>query len=183
MSAFTVAAVAPRAVAAPRRPFVAAKSRRAAAPVRRAVLESAPVSSGKDFEPEPDLELSDLTAISPIDGRYGAKIKILRACFSEYALVRARVIVEVRWLQKLASIPQITEVPPLSEDANAFLEKFLADFSPADAAEVKKVERTTNHDVKAVEYVIKDRLVQHPCLLYTSPSPRDQRGSRMPSSA
>ena len=93
---------------------------------------------------------------------YGAKIKILRACFSEYALVRARVIVEVRWLQKLAAIPQITEVPPLSEDANAFLEKFLADFSPADAAEVKLVERTTNHDVKAVEYVIKDRLVQHP---------------------
>tara|TARA_B100001142_G_scaffold291232_1_gene309280 strand:+ start:72 stop:1508 length:1437 start_codon:yes stop_codon:yes gene_type:complete len=125
-------------------------------------MDAAPVSSGKDFEPEADLELSDLTAISPIDGRYGAKIKILRACFSEYALVRARVIVEVRWLQKLAAIPQITEVPPLSEDANAFLEKFLADFSPADAAEVKLVERTTNHDVKAVEYVIKDRLVQHP---------------------
>ena len=162
MSAFTVAAVAPRAVAAPRRPFVAAKSRRAAAPVRRAVLESAPVSSGKDFEPEPDLELSDLTAISPIDGRYGAKIKILRASFSEYALVRARVIVEIRWLQKLASIPQITEVPELSAEANQFLEDFLADFSPADAAEVKTVERTTNHDVKAVEYVIKDRLVKHP---------------------
>ena len=112
MSAFTVAAVAPRAVAAPRRPFVAAKSRRAAAPVRRAVLESAPVSSGKDFEPEADLELSDLTAISPLDGRYGAKIKILRACFSEYALVRARVIVEVRWLQKLASIPLVIEIAP-----------------------------------------------------------------------
>ena len=163
MSAFTIAAVAPRAVAAPRRATNVAKHhRRAAAPLRRAVMDAAPVSSGKDFEPEADLELSDLTAISPIDGRYGAKIKILRACFSEYALVRARVIVEVRWLQKLAAIPQITEVPPLSEDANAFLEKFLADFSPADAAEVKKVERTTNHDVKAVEYVIKDRLVQHP---------------------
>ena len=163
MSAFTIAAAAPRAVAAPRRATNVAKHhRRAAAPLRRAVMDAAPVSSGKDFEPEADLELSDLTAISPIDGRYGAKIKILRACFSEYALVRARVIVEVRWLQKLAAIPQITEVPPLSEDANAFLEKFLADFSPADAAEVKKVERTTNHDVKAVEYVIKDRLVQHP---------------------
>ena len=127
MSAFTVAAVAPRAVAAPRRPFVAAKSRRAAAPVRRAVLESAPVSSGKDFEPEPDLELSDLTAISPIDGRYGAKIKILRASFSEYALVRARVIVEVRWLQKLASIPQITDPSKLADSVAAHLSVKIGD--------------------------------------------------------
>jgi adenylosuccinate lyase len=87
---------------------------------------------------------------------------VLRACFSEYALVRARVIVEVRWLQKLASIPEIAEVPPLSDEANQFLEDFLANFSPADAAEVKKVERTTNHDVKAVEYVIKDRIASNP---------------------
>ena len=129
---------------------------------RAAAAKATRVAATKDFEPETDLELSDLTAISPIDGRYGSKVQILRACFSEYALVRARVIVEVRWLQKLASIPEITEVPPLSDDANTFLEDFLANFSPADAAEVKKVERTTNHDVKAVEYVIKDRLVKHP---------------------
>ena len=82
-----------------------------------------------DFAPETDLELSDLTAISPVDGRYGGKVQILRACFSEYALVRARVIVEVRWLQRLAAIPEVTEVPPLSDDANAFLE-FLDEFSP-----------------------------------------------------
>jgi adenylosuccinate lyase len=163
MSAFA-APVAQRAgvVAAPQRrrapaARVVSSHRRGSAP------RTATVPSAKDdFAPETDLELSDLTAISPVDGRYGSKVQILRACFSEYALVRARVIVEVRWLQKLASIPQIVEVPPLSADANAFLEKFLDEFSPADAAEVKKVERTTNHDVKAVEYVIKDRLVQHP---------------------
>ena len=145
---------------------------RRAVPVARAVsrlagrspqprVSTVPSATG-DFAPETDLELSDLTAISPVDGRYGSKVQILRACFSEYALVRARVIVEVRWLQKLASIPQIVEVPPLSASANEFLEKYLAELSPADAQEVKKVERTTNHDVKAVEYVIKDKLVQHP---------------------
>ena len=134
----------------------------AAAGAHRRGRVVAAATATKDFEPEADLELSALTAISPIDGRYGEKIKILRACFSEYALVRARVIVEVRWLQKLASIPEIVEVPPLSDEANQFLEDFLANFSPADAAEVKKVERTTNHDVKAVEYVIKDRLVDQP---------------------
>tara|TARA_B110000977_G_scaffold132451_3_gene168724 strand:- start:16479 stop:18035 length:1557 start_codon:yes stop_codon:yes gene_type:complete len=163
MSAFA-APVAQRAVVAPTAGRKASPSARAVSLRRRspsAKPNTVPCATG-DFAPETDLELSDLTAISPVDGRYGGRIKILRACFSEYALVRARVIVEVRWLQKLASIPQITEVPPLSDDANAFLEKFLDEFSPADAAEVKKVERTTNHDVKAVEYVIKDRLQEHP---------------------
>ena len=149
----------PRRLAAARRRARARPRVAVRAPPRARVVR---VAASADFAPEPDLELSDLTAISPIDGRYGAKVKILRACFSEYALVRARVIVEIRWLQKLASIPQITEVPELSAEANQFLEDFLADFSPADAAEVKTVERTTNHDVKAVEYVIKDRLVKHP---------------------
>jgi len=166
MSAFAVASSAARA-APPRRAAAAAaaKPRGASAVVKPlgGARRSAVATRAKDdFQPETDLELSDLTAISPIDGRYGAKVKVLRACFSEYALVRARVIVEVRWLQKLASIPQIAEVPPLSDEANQFLEDFLANFSPADAAEVKKVERTTNHDVKAVEYVIKDRIASNP---------------------
>ena len=160
MSCIASFAVAPAALASPPRVAARARPRVAVrAPPRARVVR---VAASADFAPEPDLELSDLTAISPIDGRYGAKVKILRACFSEYALVRARVIVEIRWLQKLASIPQITEVPELSAEANQFLEDFLADFSPADAAEVKTVERTTNHDVKVVEYVIKDRLVKHP---------------------
>ena len=164
MSCFA-APVAQRAgvAAAPQRRGVS--SARVAAPLRQRSAQPrvAVVPAAKDdFAPESDLELSDLTAISPVDGRYGSKVQILRACFSEYALVRARVIVEVRWLQRLAAIPEVTEGPPLSDDANAFLEKFLDEFSPADAAEVKKVECTTNHDVKAVEYVIKDRLVQHP---------------------
>jgi len=163
MSAFAMSAVAPATIAAPARRVAPAAKRSVAAPTAaRRSLSTRAAAANKDFEPETDLELSDLTAISPIDGRYGSKVKILRACFSEYALVRARVIVEVRWLQKLASIPEIVEVPPLSDDANQFLEDFLANFSPADATEVKKVERTTNHDVKAVEYVIKDRLVEHP---------------------
>jgi len=165
MSCFA-APVAQRAgvAAAPKTRRGASSARVAAPPRRRSAQPRVSVvpAAKDDFAPETDLELSDLTAISPVDGRYGGKVQILRACFSEYALVRARVIVEVRWLQRLAAIPEITEVPPLSADANAFLEKFLDEFSPADAAEVKKVERTTNHDVKAVEYVIKDRLVQHP---------------------
>ena len=165
MSCFA-APVAQRAgvAAAPKTRRGASSARVAAPPRRRSAQPRVSVvpAAKDDFAPETDLELSDLTAISPVDGRYGGKVQILRACFSEYALVRARVIVEVRWLQRLAAIPEITEVPPLSDDANAFLEKFLDEFSPADAAEVKKVERTTNHDVKAVEYVIKDRLVQHP---------------------
>ena len=90
----------------------AAKRSVAAPTAARRSLSTRAAAANKDFEPETDLELSDLTAISPIDGRYGSKVKILRACFSEYALVRARVIVEVRWLQKLASIPEIVEVPP-----------------------------------------------------------------------
>ena len=94
--------------AAARLPRVAAPPRRRSAQSRVSVVPAAK----DDFAPETDLELSDLTAISPVDGRYGGKVQILRACFSEYALVRARVIVEVRWLQRLAAIPEVTEVPP-----------------------------------------------------------------------
>jgi adenylosuccinate lyase len=103
------------------------------------------------------MELSALTAVSPVDGRYGSKTADLRDVFSEYGLIRFRVEVEVRWLQKLAAHPEITEVPPLSAEANSLLNSIVDNFGPEDAQAVKNIERTTNHDVKAVEYFIKDK--------------------------
>src|SRR5690606_25223640 len=95
---------------------------------------------------------------SPMDGRYGDKTAALQPYFSEYGLIRYRVIVEVRWLQQLAAHPGITEVPPLSPQALAFLDSLIDDFSEADARKVKDSEKITNHDVKAAEYFIKERL-------------------------
>ena len=108
------------------------------------------------------LPLSALTALSPVDGRYGDKAAALREHFSEFGLIRARVIVEIRWLQRLAELPGVTEVPPLSAEATAFLEALIRDFSLADAERIKEIERTTNHDVKAVEYFIKERIEGQP---------------------
>ncbi|ODU48133.1 adenylosuccinate lyase [uncultured Aquimonas sp.] len=102
--------------------------------------------------------LSPLTALSPVDGRYGAKVDALRPVFSEYGLIRARVRVEVEWLLALAAHPGIPELKPFSADASARLRALAAQFSVADAERVKEIERTTNHDVKAVEYFIKERL-------------------------
>jgi len=96
--------------------------------------------------------LSSLTAISPIDGRYADKVENLRSLFSEYALIHFRVKVEIGWLAALAAEPGIPEVPPLSDASSERLRRLVAEFSPADAARVKEIERTTNHDVKAVEY-------------------------------
>lgn len=104
------------------------------------------------------LELSELTAVGPLDGRYGAKLTGLRSIFSEYGLIRYRVLVEARWLQKLSQIKEVVEVPAFSPEANAVLDRLATQFSVEDAAKVKHVERTTNHDVKAVEYVIKDQM-------------------------
>ena len=104
------------------------------------------------------MELSALTALSPVDGRYASKAAALREHFSEFGLIRARVIVEVRWLQRLAEQAQITEVPPLSTDATAFLEQLITEFSLQDAERIKEIERTTNHDVKAVEYFLKEKI-------------------------
>jgi adenylosuccinate lyase len=101
------------------------------------------------------MELTALTAISPVDGRYADKTKSLRQYFSEYGLIRARVEVEVRWLHLLGANSEIAEVPKLSESAEAFLNSMVENFSVEDAAEIKEIERTTNHDVKAVEYFIK----------------------------
>jgi adenylosuccinate lyase len=104
------------------------------------------------------MDLSALTAISPVDGRYGSKTSALRPIFSEYGLIRSRLIVEVRWLQKLAEHPAISEVPSLSAEANQLLNSMIENFSEADAQRVKDIEATTNHDVKAIEYFIKETI-------------------------
>ena len=191
------------------------------------------------------LPFSELTALSPVDGRYGGKVTALRPFFSEFALIRYRVMVEVRWLQALAQESDIAEVPRLSDRSHALLDALIHEFSISDAEAIKAIERTTNHDVKAVEYFLKEKFADHQelhaicefvhfgctsedinnlsyalmlrdgrnqvivpaieklanclaemadafadlpmlartCLLYTSPSPRDKRQSRMPSSA
>ena len=110
------------------------------------------------------MELSSLTAVSPVDGRYGDKVSPLRAIFSEYGLLKFRVEVEVRWLQKLAATAEIKEVPAFDADANAFLDAIVANFSENDAARIKTIERTTNHDVKAVEYFLKEKVESVPAL-------------------
>jgi len=107
------------------------------------------------------LALSSLTAISPVDGRYGSKTSDLRPIFSEFGLMRFRVLVEVRWLEALATRPDIVEVPPFSRSASEALEAVARDFSEQDARRIKEIERTTNHDVKAVEYFLKERIAGH----------------------
>lgn len=102
------------------------------------------------------LPLSSLTAVSPLDGRYSSRTVSLRGIFSEFGLIRARVEVEIRWLIQLAANPAISEVPAFSADTQAFLANLVANFSLEDAEKIKKIEATTNHDVKAVEYFIKD---------------------------
>ena len=109
-----------------------------------------------------DAENARLTALSPLDGRYAAKVDALREQFSEFALIRQRMRVEVAWLLALAAEPAIAEVPPFSDDARATLDAVVSSFSVADAARVKSIERTTNHDVKAVEYWLKERLASSP---------------------
>lgn len=110
------------------------------------------------------MELSSLTAVSPVDGRYGEKVSPLRNIFSEYGLLKFRVEVEVRWLQKLAATAEIQEVPAFDADANAYLDAIVADFNENDAARIKIIERTTNHDVKAVEYFLKEKVADVPAL-------------------
>lgn len=114
------------------------------------------------------MELSALTALSPVDGRYAAKTADLRPWFSEYGLIYHRVLVEIRWLQLLAEQAQITEVPALSPAANTHLETILSQFSETDALRVKAIERTTNHDVKAVEYFLKEKIADQPELAAVS---------------
>ena len=103
----------------------------------------------------------DLLSLSPLDGRYAAKLDALRPQFSEYGLIRRRLQVEIEWLKALALEPHFSEIPPFSAATIAALDQLLADFSPAQAAEVKEIEKTTNHDVKALEYWIKKQLADN----------------------
>eukprot|EP00892_Ulva_mutabilis_P003880 jgi/Ulvmu1/1864/UM012_0020.1 len=105
-----------------------------------------------------ELPLSGLTALGPLDGRYGSKTAALRPFFSEFGLIKYRMLVEVRWLQALSRHESVAEVPRFSAGANSILDELCDNFTPEVAAEVKKVERTTNHDVKAVEYVLRDKM-------------------------
>ena len=108
------------------------------------------------------MQLSSLTAVSPVDGRYAGKTSALRPIFSEFGLIRCRVQVEVRWLQRLAAHAGIPEVAPFSDEANALLDQLAKNFQIEHAERVKEFERTTNHDVKAVEYLLKEQAKQLP---------------------
>ena len=104
------------------------------------------------------LELKELTAISPIDGRYARHTGALRELLSEYGLIRFRVLVELRWFQCLASEPGIPELPPLSAQQDKAIDEIIDGFNIEDAGRVKAFEATTNHDVKAIEYLVKEKL-------------------------
>ncbi|GAA6129958.1 adenylosuccinate lyase [Halopseudomonas sabulinigri] len=108
------------------------------------------------------MQLSSLTAVSPVDGRYGSKTASLRPIFSEYGLIRFRVQVEVRWLQCLAAHPGLPEIGPFSAQANQLLDTLAEQFELVHAERIKEFERTTNHDVKAVEYLLKEQAKQLP---------------------
>ena len=102
--------------------------------------------------------MNALTALSPLDGRYASKCDALRPFLSEFGLIHARVTVEVRWLQALANRAEIIEVPAFSAETNAALDAIVSNFSEEDANRIKEIERTTNHDVKAVEYFLKEKI-------------------------
>jgi adenylosuccinate lyase len=111
---------------------------------------------------EPTLSASEwrLRALSPLDGRYGAQMEAYAAIFSEGALIRERFAVEVAWLEHLAALPELTELPALSERERDALAQWVEGFGHAEAASVKAIEAVTNHDVKAVEYYLKRRLIE-----------------------
>ena len=112
--------------------------------------------------------MNALTALSPLDGRYASKCDALRPFLSEFGLIHARVTVEVRWLQALANRAEIIEVPAFSAETNAALDAIVTNFSEEDANRIKEIERTTNHDVKAVEYWLKEKVAKRPKLLKAS---------------
>jgi len=110
------------------------------------------------------MQLDSLTALSPLDGRYASKVDALRPIFSEFGLMHRRVAVEIAWLVALSDEPGIAELPPFPAGARATLQKIADDFSVADTQRIKDIEATTNHDVKAVEYFIKERIGDHAAL-------------------
>jgi adenylosuccinate lyase len=117
--------------------------------------------------PAVSLELISLTAISPLDGRYGRQTAELREVFSEYAFMRERLRVEVEWLINLSMLG-LAELPRLPRDAEARLRQLVSDFDIDDCTEIKAIEAETNHDVKAVEYFIKRRTQDVPALAHAS---------------
>ncbi|KAJ0979540.1 hypothetical protein J5N97_015014 [Dioscorea zingiberensis] len=134
----------------------ASRSSRCSVSLRRDV--TTPLVERRSYADEfVNMELPSVMALSPLDGRYVQKVKELRPFFSEYGLIHFRILVEVKWLLKLSEIPEITEVPNFSENARTFLESIILDFNFNDALEVKKIEKVTNHDVKAVEYFLKQK--------------------------
>ena len=108
------------------------------------------------------MSLSALTALSPLDGRYHSKVEGLRGYFSEYALIRYRVLIEIEWLKALSAETGIKELPPFSVATIAQLDQLAAQFSEADAEQIKTIERRTNHDVKAIEYWLREKLSNNP---------------------
>ena len=108
------------------------------------------------------MKLSSLTALSSVDGRYATKTEALRSVCSEYGLVQRRTLVEIRWFQALAAHPDIPELPALGDAANAFLDELVDGFDEAAARRVKEIEAVTNHDVKAVEYFLKEKFSRVP---------------------
>ena len=108
------------------------------------------------------MKLSSLTALSPIDGRYSEKVAKLRPIFSEYGLNYYRSFIEVRWLEHLSSQSTISEVTTLSAAAEQALNNLITNYNEIDAERIKQLESQTNHDVKAVEYFIKEKLAHHP---------------------
>ena len=107
------------------------------------------------------MTLSALTALSPLDGRYHGKVEALRGHFSEYGLIRYRLLVEIEWLKALSAEPAIAELPPFSVATIAWLDQLAAAFSEADAEQIKAIERRTNHDVKAIEYWLREKLAEN----------------------
>lgn len=108
------------------------------------------------------MELTPLNALSPLDGRYQTKLDPLRPCFSEYALIRHRMLVEVEWLKALATEPALQEIAPFSASTLKELDAAIASFSEVEAGQVKAIEARTNHDVKALEYWLKERFDGNP---------------------
>ena len=108
------------------------------------------------------MTFNNLTSISPIDGRYSDKTSSLKAIFSEFGLIKYRLLVEVRWLEAMSNNPHISEVPKFSPQSNAALLAIADNFSLEDAKSIKEIERTTNHDVKAVEYFLKEKVSSIP---------------------
>ena len=130
---------------------------RARAPARQPSRRSRRAAA-TTISPRAEISLSELTAVGPLDGRYGSKVKGLRGIFSEYGLIKKRVEVEIRWIQHMSKCEDIAEVPAFSEETQAYLDGIVENFTVEDALKVKNTEAITKHDVKSVEYFVKQML-------------------------